>query len=136
MHLLRVGDVNVHEIKWRSTQGFNRADQGFFVARSESVPSYEDFTTSWTSMLRKYVLTTLDVRKAAIPDGLSAAVLKMVGPAISCSLTTLFNASLESGQFPHKWKRVNVTPVSKSGDNQLVKNYRSISVLPIIAKTF
>jgi len=60
----------------------------------------------------------------------------MVAPAVSSSLTTLFNNSLKSGQFPTEWKQANVTPVPKSGDSHLISNYRPISVIPVIAKVF
>ena len=52
------------------------------------------------------------------------------------SLTSLFNASLESGMIPSEWKAANITPVPKGADRELVKNYRPISVLPIVAKVF
>ena len=93
------------------------------------------FTTIENEMVLE-LLTTLDERKAAGPDGISARVLKMVAPAVSSSLTTLFNNSLKSGQFPTEWKQANVTPVPKSGDSHLISNYRPISVIPVIAKVF
>ena len=34
------------------------------------------------------------------------------------------------------WKKANVVPVFKKGDKQLLKNYRPISLLPIIGKIF
>ena len=60
----------------------------------------------------------------------------MVAPAVSTSLCTLFNTSLRTGKFPFEWKLANVTPVPKSGDHQIVSNYRPISVIPVIAKVF
>ena len=60
----------------------------------------------------------------------------MVAPAISGSLTKLFNYSLSQGVFPSEWKQANMTPVPKSGDRHMVNNYRPISVLPVIAKVF
>ena len=45
------------------------------------------------------------------------------------SLATLFNASLH---FLLNWKWANIYPVFKSGDFQLLINYRPISVLPCI----
>ena len=60
----------------------------------------------------------------------------MSAPAISKSLTLLFNASLKLGQFPREWKEANVTPVPKNGDKELVTNYRPVSILPVISKVF
>ena len=81
-------------------------------------------------------LCSLDETKATGPDGISARLLRMSAPAISKSLTLLFNASLKLGQFPQEWKEANVTPVPKNGDNELVTNYRPVSILPVASKVF
>ena len=82
------------------------------------------------------VLANLDERKSTGSDGISARLLKMTAPAIDQSLTSLFNSSLHLGQFPKAWKEANVTPVPKSGNKEQVKNYRPVSVIPVIAKVF
>ena len=38
--------------------------------------------------------------------------------------------------FPIELKNVNIVPVDKKGDHQCVKNYRSISLLSVLAKMF
>ena len=54
-----------------------------------------------------------------------------------CRLLKLISQScLESGKFPIEWKKVNVVPVHKKGDKQILKNYRPISLLPIAGKIF
>ena len=40
------------------------------------------------------------------------------------------------GIFPYQWKEANVKPVHKKGDKQAILYYRSISLLPILAKVF
>ena len=42
---------------------------------------------------------------------------------------------LNEGKFPHEWKKANV-PVNKKGNNQSLKIYRPISLLPICSKIF
>ena len=81
-------------------------------------------------------LRSLDETKATGPDGISARLLRMSAPVISKSLTSLFNASLKLGQFPQEWKEANITPVAKNGDNELVTNYRPVSILPVVSKVF
>ena len=46
----------------------------------------------------------------------------------------IFNKSLTRGIFPTKWKDSNLTPVFKSGQNDVVTNYRGISLLSILSK--
>ena len=38
--------------------------------------------------------------------------------------------------FPIEWKKANVVSVHKKGDNQILKNYQPISLLPIAGKIF
>ena len=83
-----------------------------------------------------HMLCHLNMRKSTGVDGISARMLKMAAPAISESLTRLFNISLETGQIPSLWKEANVTPVPKGGNNLLVKDYRPISILPVVSKIY
>ena len=73
----------------------------------------------------------MHVRKATGQDRISA---KLVAPAISPSLTSLFNSSLSQGLFPAAWKEASVISVPKSGDRDSANNYCPISVIPILAK--
>ena len=43
---------------------------------------------------------------------------------------------LENGVFPSPWKMANFVPVHKKENNQLVKNDRPVSLLPISGKIF
>ena len=63
-------------------------------------------------------------------------MLKLCGESIYKPLNLIFKSCLETGQFPSDWKKANVVPVFKKGDKQLLKNYRPISLLPIIGKIF
>ena len=49
-------------------------------------------------------------------------------------LKLAFESYLESGNFHTGWKKVNAVPVHKKGDKQILKNYRPMSLLPIIGK--
>jgi len=37
---------------------------------------------------------------------------------------------------PNEWKSAHITPVSKGGDNEIVRNFRPVSVLPVVVKVF
>ena len=81
-------------------------------------------------------LKSLDPNKAVGTDGISAKILRTVAAGISESLTSLFNASLRSGEMPREWKSAHVTPVHKGGDVESAENYRPVSVLPVVVKVF
>jgi hypothetical protein len=82
------------------------------------------------------VLKSLNTEKGAGPDGIPSIFLKKCASSIAMPLCIMYNASLASGTFPDEWKIAKVVPVFKSGDNDLVDNYRPISVLSTMSKVF
>ena len=56
----------------------------------------------------------------------------------SCSeaLTKLFNNTILTSDFPDKLKVTDITPIFKKDDPQKSKNYRPVSVLPVVSKVF
>ena len=81
-------------------------------------------------------LDGLDSSKACGPDGIPGKLLKMTANIIAPSLCQIYNLSLYQGVVPACWKLANVTPVFKKDDPSLASNYRPISLLSIISKTF
>ena len=82
------------------------------------------------------IIKNLDPNKSHGHDMLSIRMLKLCDESIYKPLNLIFKSCLETGQFPSDWKKANVVPVFKKGDKQLLKNYRPISLLPIIGKIF
>ena len=64
------------------------------------------------------------------------SLLKNIAPALSASLTNIFNECIESGKWPLNWKKGEWTPAFKKGNKQDIKNYRPITVLPLLGKVF
>ena len=81
-------------------------------------------------------IKNLDPNKSDGHDILSIRIFKLCGESIYKPLNLIFKSCLETDQFPSDWKKANVVPVFKKGDKQLLKNYRPISLLPIIGKIF
>ena len=69
-------------------------------------------------------------------DNMIPKVLKSVSDVIVAPLTYVLNLSLAQGVVPSELKIARVTPIYKSGDNQLCINYRPVSVLPCLSKIF
>ena len=76
------------------------------------------------------------MNKAHSHDEISIRMLKLCESAIIESLYLIFKNCLISNTFPDVWKKTNVIPVLKKGDKQVLKNYRSVSLLPICGKIF
>ena len=51
-------------------------------------------------------------------------------------LTLLINKSIAQGKFPDELKLAKVLPIYKNEDEQMIQNYRPISVLPFFSKIF
>ena len=82
------------------------------------------------------IIKNLDPNKSHGHDMLSIRMLKLCGESIYKPFNLIFKSCLKTGQFPSEWKKVNVAPVFKKGDKQLVNNYRPISLFPITDKIF
>ena len=63
-------------------------------------------------------------------------MLKICDDSLCVPLELIFHSCIETGKFPSEWKNVNVCPAHKRSDKQIVKNYRSISLLPVCGKIF
>ncbi|PFX13619.1 RNA-directed DNA polymerase from mobile element jockey [Stylophora pistillata] len=79
-------------------------------------------------------LKNIDPSKACGPDQIPGRILRECSSEIAPSLTRLINISLRVGCVPQDWKRANVVPVYKKGDNEDVCSYRAISLLSLISK--
>ena len=80
------------------------------------------------------LLRGLSSNKATGIDKISSKIIKIAAPAISDSLTLIFNHSITSSIFPDEWKTAKVIPLYKNGQRNIPGNYRPISVLPAISK--
>ena len=69
-------------------------------------------------------------------DGIATKILKAASEYIASPLSKLMNNCIKNGVFPDSLKIANVIPVFKSGERDVLSNYRPISILPCISKVF
>ena len=82
------------------------------------------------------IIQNLDPNKAHGHDNISISLLKVCGPSIYAvnALKNAFSQCLKTGVFPSEWKKGNIVPIHKKGAKQRLRNYRSVSLLPICRK--
>ena len=67
-------------------------------------------------------------------DEINCDLLKQICHVIVTPLVHIINLSFASGIFPSELKIAKIIPLFKSGDAQVLSNYRPISILPSISK--
>ena len=82
------------------------------------------------------IIKSLDPNKAHGHDEISIRMIKLCATSIAKPLSILFRNCFENQYFPKEWKKVNIVPVHKRNDKQLIKNYRPVSLLPLCSKIF
>ena len=80
------------------------------------------------------IVQSLESSKSCGHDEISANLLKKIIFYILAPLNYIFNLSFTSGSFPDAMKIAKVIPIFKKDDPAEVKNYRPISLLPVISK--
>ena len=85
----------------------------------------------------KKVITNLDLSKTSGRDSIPVVVIRNFEPELSYILAELFNKCLKESCFPDCWKVSSVVPVFKNvGERSTSKNYRPVSLLPVVSKVF
>ena len=82
------------------------------------------------------IIRSLDQNKAHGHDEISIRMIKLCASSISKPLHLIFRNCLETESFPKEWKKANIILVHKKDDNQLIINYRPVSLLLICGKGF
>ena len=76
----------------------------------------------------------MNPNKASGPDGIRNKMLKPVSKEIPVPLSILFNRSFMDGKFSKLWKRSNLIPLPKKGDNSDPSSFHPVSLLSGIGK--
>ena len=102
----------------------------FGPAEKDSFSEFQPISIPDTQKL----LCKVNASKATGSDGIPCGWLKQAAPCLAPSLAYLINQSLSEGRLPPVLKVAHITPLFKSGDRAVAKNYRPVSLLPQISK--
>ena len=80
------------------------------------------------------ILENIEPSKAAGIDNLNGKFLRDAAKAIALPITQLCNLSIKYSSFPSACKIAKLKPIFKKGSKTDPKNYRPISLLPLISK--
>lgn len=81
-------------------------------------------------------LKALDATKACISGSIPAKILKENSVIIKTPLTSVINNGISNGIFEDKLKVADLVPLRKEKESTIKKNYRNISLLPVVSKIF
>jgi hypothetical protein len=90
-------------------------------------------------MERKEVFQALkDINpyKATGYDNLPPRVLKLAADELATSLTKIFNQVIQTKEWPTDWKKGEWSPIYKKEDHCDVANYRPVTILNAVDKSF
>ena len=103
----------------------------------ENVVVGEKFTFSATTQDDMYCkIKALDPKKACIKNDIPVKALIGTNDIISNHLKNVYNSALEKEKFPTSLKKADITPIYKDKERTSKKNYRPLSILPVISKPF
>ena len=95
-------------------------------------PSIEDIIIAVDGVEK--LLKNIKPHKASGPDNIPCRLLKELAPELAPCLTSIFQASLSSGQLTSDWKQARIAPAFKKGSTCLAENYRPISLTCVCCK--
>ena len=79
-------------------------------------------------------LKAVDPFKAAGSDSAPGIVLRQCANVLAPPLSCIINSSLQSGVVPTTFKHSHISPLHKAGDRSSARNYRPVSLLPIVSR--
>ena len=91
------------------------------------------FTYVSTVFVEKEVKSLKRIKAAGI-DGIPPGPLKDASSVLAKPLAFIINLSLQTETVPSEWKIAKVVAIHKGGSKDDKKNFRLISVLPVISK--
>ena len=89
-----------------------------------------------TPIYFREVIGQLDPKKAGIENDIPTKILIQSKDIVCGYLSNIYNNSKNKSTYPKKLKLADVTPIHKKAETTLLKNYRPVSLIPIVSKLF
>ena len=86
------------------------------------------------SLLFQDEILKLNTKKANVENDIPARILIGSNDTTSTYLSEIYNTSKSQYDFPMALKLADVIPIHKTDEKTIMKNYRPISLLPIVSK--
>ena len=81
-------------------------------------------------------INSFDPKKACMENDIPVNILIGTNDIISGYISKMYNESKNTEIFPNSLKTGDITPIHKEKDKNIKKNYRPISILPILSKLY
>ena len=78
----------------------------------------------------------VDTTKASVENDIPTKILIGTKYIVSDYLSNIFNSSKNAHRYPHTLKQADITPIHKKNETTLLKNYRPVSLIPVVSKLF
>ena len=81
-------------------------------------------------------INRLDTKKAGMENDIPTKILIDTNDIVSSLFSNIYNNSKNASKYPINLKLADVTPIHKKHETTLMKNYRPVSLIPIVSKLF
>ena len=103
-----------------------------YMAKIKPPPEFEYSCVTESEVLN--LIMNLKMTGAVGHDGISTAVIKKFHQVLLPHITRIINLSIMTSMYPQCWKFGIISPVPKGGDPSVDKNWRPVTLLPIMSK--
>ena len=79
-------------------------------------------------------IQNLDIKKAIIENDIPTKMLVKTNDIVANQLSILFYKTRNEQHYPTKLKVADITPLHKKDEKTLTKNYRPVSLIPVVSK--
>ena len=83
-----------------------------------------------------FQIQNLDTKKAMVENDIPTKILVQTNDNVSNYISNFFNQSKNKQLYPTTLKIADVTPLHKKEEKTLTKNYRPVSLIPVVSKLY